>query len=116
MKKQMIATLVGTLILFIWQFLSWSLLNVHGAENAYTPNQEAILEYLSQNLDEGEYYLPTVAPGASAAEEQALMQESIGKPWAKISYHAFYVFNVVINRVTGFRFVRKPPPAEVHCN
>jgi hypothetical protein len=29
MTKQIIGTVVGALILFIWQFLSWSLLPVH---------------------------------------------------------------------------------------
>ena len=102
MKKHLIATVVGALILFIWQFLSWSVLNVHGAENAYTANQDEILQFLSQNLEEGEYFLPTTAPGASADEYQALMENSIGKPWAKISYHAAMEMNMGFNLIRGF--------------
>ena len=50
MKKQLIATLVGGVLIFFWQFLSWTALNVHGAEFTYTPNEGKILEALSQNL------------------------------------------------------------------
>lgn len=102
MKKHLIASLVGALILFIWQFLSWSVLNVHGAENAYTPNQDAILEFLSQNLEEGEYFLPTAPPGAPQEEYQNLMEESIGKPWARISYHAEMEMSMGLNLIRGF--------------
>lgn len=102
MKKQLIATLVGAVILFLWQFLSWTVLNVHGAENAYTPNQGQILEFLSENLEEGEYFLPTTAPGASQEEYQNLMQESIGKPWARISYHSEMQMSMGGNLIRGF--------------
>ncbi len=87
MKKQLIASLVGGLILFLWQFLSWSLLNVHAAEFQYTANQDQIMENLAQNLEEGSYFLPGVPPGSSQAEQQAAMENSMGKPWATISYH-----------------------------
>ena len=49
MKKQLIATLVAAIILFVWQFLSWSLINVHSAEMSYTSKQDTILNFLSQN-------------------------------------------------------------------
>ncbi|WP_236973473.1 hypothetical protein [Membranihabitans maritimus] len=63
MSKIWIGSLVGGLILFIWQFLSWSMLNIHDNEMEYTPNQVQILEVLNENLEEGNYFLPT-APRA----------------------------------------------------
>jgi hypothetical protein len=102
MRKQLIALLVGTLILFIWQFLSWSLLNVHGAETQYTANQDAILEVLSQNLEEGQYMVPTIPPGTSSEESMRIMQESDGKPWAMISYHESMDTGMGLNLVRGF--------------
>jgi len=102
MKKHLIAALVGALIIFIWQFLSWSLLNVHGAETAYTPNQEKILEFLSQNMEDGEYFLPNAAPGASSQEEQTVMENAIGKPWAQISYHSKMEMSMPLNLIRGF--------------
>ncbi len=32
MKKTIIAVIVGGLMLFAWQFLSWSMLNLHEAQ------------------------------------------------------------------------------------
>ena len=79
MQKQLIACLVGSIILFIWQFLSWGPLNVHGAENTYTPHEEKILTFLSENLTEGEYFLPGIPPNISEEEYQALMPKWEGK-------------------------------------
>jgi len=55
--KVLIGSMVGGLILFFWQFLSWGLLNIHGSQMAYTPLESQVLECLkSSNLPEGEYY------------------------------------------------------------
>ena len=102
MKKQLIATLVGGFILFVWQFLSWSLLNVHGSEMAYTANQDKILENLAQNLEEGSYFMPGVPPGTSGEAAQAAMEASVGKPWATISYHKSMEMNMGMNMFRGF--------------
>lgn len=102
MRKQLIALIVGALILFFWQFLSWSVINVHGAESQYTPNQDAILEVLSQNLEEGQYMLPTYPPGASSEEAMRAMEEAAGKPWATINYHESMDMGMGLNLVRGF--------------
>ena len=102
MKKQLIATLVATLVLFIWQSLSWSMLHVHGAETQYTPKQTEILEFLSQNMEEGQYFLPTVPPDMPRSEHQAAMEAAIGKPWATISYHPKMEINMGMNLFRGF--------------
>lgn len=101
MKKQLIATLVAALIIFVWQFLSWSMLNVHGAEMSYTAKQDTILEFLSQNLEEGQYFLPTVPPDLPRSEHQAAMEGAIGKPWATISYHEEMESSMALNLVRG---------------
>lgn len=87
MKKLLVASIVGGLIIFFWQFLSWTLLNLHRPMQQYTPNQDKIMEYLGQNLEEGFYYLPGSPDGASQEEQQKLMESSMGKPWAQIYYH-----------------------------
>ncbi len=103
MRKQLVATLVGAIILFVWQFLSWSMLQVHQAEFRYTPNQDKILEALSQNLtEEGTYMVPTVAPGSTYDQEMALMESSAGKPWATVSYHKSMNTAMGMNMVRGF--------------
>ena len=103
MQKQIIGALVGASILFIWQFLSFGMLNLHGAEGQYTPNQEQILECLSQNLTEsGQYFLPGVPPGSSAEEYQAAMESGMGKPWAQINYHPKMEMSMPLNMARGF--------------
>lgn len=102
MRNQIIAALVAALLLFIWQFLSWSLLNVHGPEMQYTAKQDTLLSVLSQNLEEGSYFLPTVPPGTSAEEMQRAMNEALGKPWATISYHESMSNNMGMNLIRGF--------------
>jgi hypothetical protein len=103
MKKMLIGALVGGLILFIWQFLSWSMLNVHGANNKHTANQDAILEALAENLEEdGMYFLPNVAPGASQEEYQEAMKDFDGKPWAQINYHSSFSNNMTMNMIRGY--------------
>ncbi|MFN0173873.1 MAG: hypothetical protein ACKVU0_04420 [Saprospiraceae bacterium] len=103
MKKQLIATIVGGLILFIWQFLSWSTLGVHNSEHGYTANQDKIMEALNQNLTEaGTYMVPGVPPGTSHEQAEALMQPNMGKPWASISYHKSFNMNMGMNMFRGF--------------
>lgn len=102
MKKMLIGALVGGLILFIWQFLSWSVLNVHRANNQYTEHQDEIMAVLSEHLEDGTYFLPTVPKGASQEEYQQAMEEFNGKPWAQINYHASFGNNMPFNMIRGF--------------
>ena len=101
MKKQLIATLVGGVIIFLWQFLSWSILNVHGSEFKYSANQDKVLEALTQNLEEGSYFFPQAAPGSSQEEQQKVMENSIGKPWATVSYHKSMEMSMGMNMFRG---------------
>lgn len=102
MRNQLIAMLVAALILFFWQFLSWSVLGVHASDMQYTPKQDTLLRVLSDHLEEGSYFLPTIPPGATAEEMQAAMTAAEGKPWATISYHASMQTNTALNLIRGF--------------
>ncbi len=102
MKNQLIATIVGAIILFVWQFVSWAALNLHGNETQYAPNQDAILTCLAENLEPGHYMMPQPAPGSSQAEMEAYMKNVQGKPWALISYHSSLEFNMGGNLLRGF--------------
>jgi Flp pilus assembly protein TadB len=102
MKKMLIGALVGAIILFIWQFLSWSITGIHESQMQYTENQDAIMEVLSENLQEGSYFLPTVPKDASPEDSKAFMDEQIGKPWATVSYYEAYTNNMGMNMFRGF--------------
>jgi len=102
MKKQLIATMVGGILLFLWQFLSWTLLNVHGAEFTYSPNQDKIMEVLTQNLEEGQYMMPMPAPNSTPEQQQAFMEVNAGKPWATLAYHKSMSTNMGMNMFRAF--------------
>lgn len=102
-KKLIIGAVVGGLIVFIYQFLSWALINIHKSEQMYTSNQDAIIEYLGTQLtEEGSYFLPTAPPDASSEEQQKIMETSMGKPWAQISYHKSMEMSMGMNMFRGF--------------
>ncbi|MBI5917535.1 MAG: hypothetical protein HY842_19375 [Bacteroidetes bacterium] len=103
MKKQLIATLVAGILLFLWQFLSWAQLNVHGNEMQYTGQQDTILQMLGQqNLKGGTYMLPMPAPNSTPEQQQAFMDSSAGKPWATVSYHASMNASMGMGMFRGF--------------
>ena len=88
MKKTIIGAIVGGIILFVWQFLSWGALNLHQAQYKYTPKQDSIVAYLGTQFSEGGgYMMPTFAPGASEEEIKKQMKDCEGKPWAQVVYH-----------------------------
>lgn len=103
MKKQLIGALVGAVILFMWQFLSWSVGTIHGAEFQYTANQDKVMEALSANLTEnGTYFMPQAFPEASSTEKQQYMQDHADKPWAIISYRTSFNTNMGMHMVRAF--------------
>ena len=103
MKKQLLATFVGGIILFVWQFLSWAAIPIHKSEYGYTPNQDKIMEALNQNLsEEGTYMLPGMPPGATQEQMEASMAASEGKPWASIHYHKSMSNAMGMNMFRGF--------------
>ena len=88
MKKSIIGAIVGGIILFTWQFMSWTFLNLHEKQQRYTPKQDSILSYLnSQFSEDGGYMMPISSPGTSNAEMEKQMKEREGKPWAQVVYH-----------------------------
>lgn len=98
-----IGALVGGFILFMWQFLSWTALNIHRSQMDYTPVQNEVLSCLkANNLPEGSYFLPNVPADMPSAEHQAAMENFMGKPWATITYHHAMENNMGMNMFRGF--------------
>src|SRR5690348_17059788 len=88
MKKAIIGSIIGALIIFIWQFLSFGFINFHKSGQDYTEKQDAIMSFLNnQGLKEGGYFMPSVPSTAGRSEMEAAMKANNGKPWAKIEYH-----------------------------
>lgn len=103
MKKHLIASLVGALIIFFWQFLSNAALDLHKPGQQYTAKQDSILQYLGTNLEPGKYMLPRPKPGCTMEEQQKFMTDYNGKPWAVVDYHAsFNQEDMPMNMLRGF--------------
>jgi len=103
MKKWIIGSLVGAIIVFAWQFLSWTMIGIHSGEEKYASAQDQVLSALSSsNLEDGMYMLPNTQPGATMQEQQNLMQQNEGKPWARIVYVKSMSTNMTTPIVTGF--------------
>ena len=63
MKNPIVYTLVGGLVLFVWQFLSYAAINLHGEAQAYTPKDQEILAFLETiELEHGMYALGAPSP------------------------------------------------------
>jgi uncharacterized membrane protein YeaQ/YmgE (transglycosylase-associated protein family) len=100
--KIIIGAIVGGFLVFFWQFLSWTMLNLHSSSQKYTSNQDSVLAYLGTHLaDEGTYFLPTLPKEASKEDYQKLMETSSGKPWAQISYHKSMNASMGTNMLRG---------------
>jgi hypothetical protein len=101
MKKSLIGAIVGGIIIFIWQFLSWTLIDLHRPAQQYTPKQEAIMPVLNSNLEEGGYYMPAIPENSTMAEHEQAMKDMEGKPWATIQYHKAMENNMTMNMIRG---------------
>lgn len=102
MKKLLIGAIVGGIIIFLWQFLSFALLNLHGKAFQYTPKQDEILSSLNTLITEdGQYLMPGLPETATSEEHEALMKSAQGKPWLMVSYHKTQDMNMGMNMIRG---------------
>ena len=94
MKRIIIGSLIGGIILFIWSFLAWAVLPVHLHTYKYSAAQDNILKVLIENLPESGVYALPMADNTNAtafdekyqAESEKLMTEYVDKPIASIYY------------------------------
>lgn len=84
MKKYLVGSIVGAIIIFIWQGLSYMALGVHSNDMKYTSAQDQIMPVLTANLKEdGAYEMPSAA---TMKERNDMMKSMDGKPMATIIY------------------------------
>ena len=102
MKKILLGAIVGGLLLFIWQTVSWMALDLHSKAHSYTDKEAAILTALSSELTEdGTYLVPGHKPGETMAEAEAGAKANVGKPWALVSYHKSFEMPFTTNIIRG---------------
>lgn len=103
MKKWLIGSLVGAILLFAWQFISWAAFGLHDSEYKYHPQQDQVMNALTGFIKEdGQYMIPRTPPGASTEEYEKSMQEMVGKPMAIVTYRAAYENKMTMSMIRGF--------------
>ncbi len=100
MKKWLIGSIVGGIIVFAWQGLSWMVIGIHDSQMKYTPAQAEILSVLNSNLTEDGLYAMPSAATKKDAEEVAKGNE--GKPWASVIYHKEYHMDTAKRMIRAF--------------
>lgn len=102
MKKLLIGALVGGILVFAWQTLSWTVLNLHAKEYKKVANQDSVMNYLSSQFSEdGQYSLPREKENATAKEMEDFQKSMQGKAWAIVSYHKAYNTDMMMNIIRG---------------
>src|SRR5689334_513826 len=94
MKKIVIAAIVGSIILFAWNAVSWMVMPTHTHSFRYTPAQDSILHVLKNSgLTTGAYMIPSVDNGNLSPfdaeyqkKHEELMNAVIGHPMATLFY------------------------------
>lgn len=112
MKKILIGSFVGTIVLFIWSALSWTVLPLHLHTYSYTSAQDSILKVLADNNVETGAYLMPMADNTNATafdskyheESERVMKENEGKPMATIYYLRQGYLMGAMTFIRGFLF------------
>lgn len=103
MKKTIIATLVGAIIIFAWQSVAWVLLKHHDAAYKQVANQDSVMNSLNSFFtEEGQYVIPRADANASQKDQAEFTEKNIGKPWALVTYHKAYKGDMNAALVRGF--------------
>ena len=102
MKRKILFTLIGGIIIFAWQFLSFAIPNLHKSASKYTPAQDEILKKFEElNLEEGMYFLGQGDPSMDREAQSAAMEAYIGKPWAVVNYQLSMSGDMVMPMIRG---------------
>ena len=103
MKKKILFSLLGAVIIFLWQFISFALVNLHQSSMEYTTAQEEILQALeASGLQEGMYFLGQPDPSLSPDERDIESKKFAGKPFAIINYQKSMSMDMVMPMIRGF--------------
>ena len=102
MKKIMIGSFVGAVLLFGWLALSWMVMGIHDKAMKYTPAQDSLLRAMSSLSEEGQYFVPNMPAGTPQSEMETFMKANEGKPWAVINYHKAQKMDMVMPVLRAF--------------
>ena len=112
MKKILLGSSVGAIIMFVWSFVAWVLLPIHHHTFQYTPAQDTILKSITDNIPQsGTYMLPMLDNANAGFYDKAYkdameknMKEREGKPMATIVYIKNGIGHEPIVFIRGFLY------------
>lgn len=103
MNKFLVGALVGSIILFGWQTISWTGAGIHDETFSYAPAQDSIINYLNQNLRvPGQYRIPNEVPGTPEDQKERFWKNMEGRPWAIVTYHDYYKYDMLTPALRGY--------------
>jgi hypothetical protein len=103
MSRKILFSLLGGVIIFAWQFLSFAMPNFHKKAATYTPLQDTLIQKFSElGLKEGMYMLGQADPAASRDEQCKQYEKLEGRPWAVINYHMDNNMEMTMPMIRGF--------------
>jgi hypothetical protein len=103
MKRQLLFSVSGAIVIFVWQFLSYAMPNFHKSASVYTPAQDSILKAIEKHgLGEGMYLLGKPDPSLKEAEKQAAIKKMDDKPWAVLNYQKLNFTPSAMPMIRGF--------------
>lgn len=103
MKRKLLFSLIGAIIIFVWQFLSYAMPNIHKSAMQYTPAQDKMLQSLKDSgITEGMYVLGQPDPSMNSEQQAAAMKDYDAKPWAVVNYHEKNSMSMAMPMIRGF--------------
>jgi hypothetical protein len=101
MKKQILFAVIGGIILWMWQFISFAAGDFHRAAHKYTPLQDKLMSaFQSIGLEEGQYQLGQIDPALIRSGE-ATGFENAGGPRAILHWRPATNDSMVMNMLRG---------------
>jgi len=103
MKKSLLFALIGGIIIFAWQFISYAIPNFHKSAMEYTPVQDEVLAAIEKSgMKEGMYMLGQVNPEIPKEGFDKAMKAYEGKPWGILNYQLENTTPMAMNMIRGF--------------
>ncbi len=103
MKRMIVGALVGGLIVFIWQALSHMIFTYHETSYRQVTQQDEAIQAIGNALkNEGQYLIPRSDPAANSVQQQEFEAQMQGKPWALVTYHSSYEFDMAMAVARSF--------------
>lgn len=103
MKKALIGSLIGAILVFGWQAAAHMFMHHHDTSYKQVPGQDSVINSLSGIFKEdGQYLVPRANPNSSQEEMVKFDEGMKGKPWALVTYHTADNYNMGMSALRSF--------------